>query len=595
METLSNFPKIECPFIRKTFEINRNDWREYGQELELREPQVYLVTNEINPGYEWVFEDKDVIASEKLNGCLYYSTSVMTSIGPIPIGKIVNKKLDVQVLSYNFNKQISEFKRIKYYHKEKNTQGFLIVKIKPKYHGTFPNNIVVTPNHKFWTRSGWKKASVLKSGETVFHLTKNLDHIRQQIILGCLLGDSSVYWGGRHKNCGFNGSHSISQTNYFDLKLKLLGNIITECKGSKGGFVGSKRNRRFNSMINNHISDFLKDACLVDGKKIVNTNWVNKLNPIALAFWYLDDGSIVSENNKTQRASASFATNSFSIEEVTLLQKRLLDFGIESNIQNSKTSKGNILRLTADGSDIFFNLIAPYVIKEMQYKLPEQLRSGNSYWDSYTPKEDNDLIETKVISISLLNKNNWRKNIKYQYDLEIEDNPNYFAHQILVHNSNVKLKTENGRLISLMNRKNLIDPLQIMKGKTFIIEGVFRAVQKGYIEENGEQAGEMIGPKIQSNPYNLDNHIWYPFTKAVKHLSYRSFYEHDRTFDNWSSWFKDYLISRFAAKLGEKNVMAEGIVFYSLKRKAEGKTYMAKLRRNMYEWFYSDKIKIYGW
>ena len=159
--------------------------------------------------------------------------------------------------------------------------------------------------------------------------------------------------------------------------------------------------------------------------------------------------------------------------------------------------------------------------------------------------------------------------------------------------TNVKLKTEDGRLVSLMNRKNVVDPLQIISGKTFIIEGVFRAIQKGYIESDGIQAGEVIGPKVQSNLYNLDNHIWYPFTKAVKHLSYRSFYEHDRTFDNWSSWFKDYLISRFASKRGEKNVMAEGIVFYNLKRKSENKTYMAKIRRDMFDWFYSDKIEIY--
>jgi len=209
-----------------------------------------------------------------------------------------------------------------------------------------------------------------------------------------------------------------------------------------------------------------------------------------------------------------------------------------------------------------------------------------------------------------VNKNDYKK---YGRELELrtpevylvinEINPGYewvFEDEDVIaseklNGTNVKLETEDGRLTSLMNRKNLIDPLQIMKGKTFIIEGIFRAIQKGYIEENGEQAGEVIGPKLQGNPYNLDNHIWYPFTKAVEHLSYRSFYEHDRTFDNWSDWFKDYLISRFAAKRGEKNVMAEGIVFYSLKRKAEGKTYMAKLRRNMFDWFYSDKIEIYGW
>jgi len=170
-------------------------------------------------------------------------------------------------------------------------------------------------------------------------------------------------------------------------------------------------------------------------------------------------------------------------------------------------------------------------------------------------------------------------------------NPNVIASEKL-NGTNVKIKTDNGRLVGFMNRKNVIDPLQIMKGKTFLIEGVFRAIQKGYVEKDGEQAGEVIGPKLQDNPYELNNHIWYPFTKAVKHLAYRSFYEYERTFENWSSWFKDYLVSRFASKRGNKNIMAEGIVFYDLERKAQKKVYMAKLRRDMFPWYYEDKIKI---
>lgn len=159
--------------------------------------------------------------------------------------------------------------------------------------------------------------------------------------------------------------------------------------------------------------------------------------------------------------------------------------------------------------------------------------------------------------------------------------------------SSVKILTKDGRLEAVQNRKNVIDPLQVMKGKTFIIEGVFQAIGKDYVKKDGEQCGEVIGPKLQGNPYKLISHLWYPFEKAIKHLTYRSFYEHARTFDNWSVWFKDYLISRFASKRGEKDVMAEGIVFYNLKRKAEKKTYMAKLRRDMFDHYYSDKIEIY--
>ena len=187
--------------------------------------------------------------------------------------------------------------------------------------------------------------------------------------------------------------------------------------------------------------------------------------------------------------------------------------------------------------------------------------------------------------------------INPDYEWVFED-PDTFCCEKL-NGTNVKLLTEKGRLIALQNRKNIIDPLKIVKGNVSIQEGIFRSVAKGYVEMDGEQAGEVIGPKLQGNPYNLDNHLWYPFSKAIRHLTYRSFHEHDRNFENWSMWFKDYLVSRFHSKLKTiKNtppIMAEGVVFYNLKRKEQGLTYMAKLRRDMFEWFYSDKIEIFNY
>ena len=61
--------------------------------------------------------------------------------------------------------------------------------------------------------------------------------------------------------------------------------------------------------------------------------------------------------------------------------------------------------------------------------------------------------------------------------------------------------------------------------------------------------------------------------------------------DNWSLWFKDWLHSRYytkrASKTGaEDKVFAEGVVFYNLKRKAASQSWMAKLRRDMFDWFY---------
>ena len=67
-ENLTDFPKLYCPFIRQTFKVRMEDFKKLGSRYGLREPVAYLVVERVNPGYEWVFEDPDTFAVEKLNG-----------------------------------------------------------------------------------------------------------------------------------------------------------------------------------------------------------------------------------------------------------------------------------------------------------------------------------------------------------------------------------------------------------------------------------------------------------------------------------------------------------------------------------------------
>jgi len=53
---------------------------------------------------------------------------------------------------------------------------------------------------------------------------------------------------------------------------------------------------------------------------------------------------------------------------------------------------------------------------------------------------------------------------------------------------------------------NMIDPLQIIKGKIFIIEWVLKAIDKKYLKIAGEHAGEVIVLKPRGNPYKLSTH-----------------------------------------------------------------------------------------
>jgi len=89
--------------------------------------------------------------------------------------------------------------------------------------------------------------------------------------------------------------------------------------------------------------------------------------------------------------------------------------------------------------------------------------------------------------------------------------------------------------------------------------------------------------------------------QGLESLRYKSFEQHERTFDNWSVWFKDFLFSRYHQKKqrpdpsaeGER-VVAEGVVFYNLKRRNDGKDWRAKLRRDMFAWFY-EGLAIQGY
>ena len=158
--------------------------------------------------------------------------------------------------------------------------------------------------------------------------------------------------------------------------------------------------------------------------------------------------------------------------------------------------------------------------------------------------------------------------------------------------TNVKILIKDKRLDTVQNRLNPpIDLLRIDIDNWRFAEGILSTLSKKFIKQDGKYAGELLGPLVQGNPYKLSSHEWYPFEKSVDSLKYKSFEKYERTFDNLQSWFKDYLKSLYFAKRHDlhlkESIFAEGIVFYNLKRKAEGHgIWMTKLRRDMFKFFY---------
>jgi len=160
--------------------------------------------------------------------------------------------------------------------------------------------------------------------------------------------------------------------------------------------------------------------------------------------------------------------------------------------------------------------------------------------------------------------------------------------------TDISIVIENGQITSIWNRSNRI-PF-FCKGKEFIIQGVIEAFIRGYCElPDGQHFGEVIGEKLQRNPYQIKGHLWIPFnTYCRDHLAYKSFHKYPKTFENIKNWFEQPIkdggiFSLFMKKRGI-DMQPEGIVFHNLKTGQ-----MCKLRRDMFEGFkghrHNDGIK----
>lgn len=192
---------------------------------------------------------------------------------------------------------------------------------------------------------------------------------QQDLLIGSLLGDACIEYNG--KSCRVRFDHSLSQVDYLKWKYQLLEPIATKIyeyttydKRTGKSYQKARFNTRTLPVLNSFREDFYKD-----GKKIVPKNIKSLLRSnLALATWYLDDGSL-----KTDCRAYKLHTNCFTLFEVEAVKDVLKEnFQIESKIHKQGVY-GNILYIGSRGSQAnnFSKLIKPLVeseIPSMLYK-----------------------------------------------------------------------------------------------------------------------------------------------------------------------------------------------------------------------------------
>lgn len=153
--------------------------------------------------------------------------------------------------------------------------------------------------------------------------------------------------------------------------------------------------------------------------------------------------------------------------------------------------------------------------------------------------------------------------------------------------TNISIKVENKSVVAIQNRKNIINPWS--KSTVHIMEWIYEALKKGYLDlEDGVYFGELIWPKLQGNPYDLEKHIWIPFfTYAKNSLAYKSWWKYDIGFDSISNWFEKDIFSLYYRKIHKwEKKKPEWVIFYH----PDGR--IAKLRLDMYDWYKWRRHKV---
>ena len=366
-------------------------------------------------------------------GCCSHNTRVTLADGSTEkIGNIVNQKLAVEVRTYDPESDSIVNRPVTSWFDNGLATQFLQVTVE-KSGGNGRSQFAATANHLVRTPGGWREAGELVPGDRVLsNETARLSGQQWQVVLGGLMGDAHLAPNtrGRH-GVRFRMGHGDRQVDYLDWKASLFGNIgqtrTTNVKGA--GFVDLS--------LLPELGELREVVYWGDRKKHLTDDYIKSLTPLALAMWFMDDGSFSERSKGVQvRAAGGSARVEFCVEAMSEASRvRVADhlrdtYGVESRLAPRGAAQKAYLTMTTEGGRIFQELVAPYVHPSMDDMLPPRLRGQFAVVPEFVePREV--LVPAKVLDVRVKP----RTRSMHRFDIEVEGTHNYFVDGVMVHNS----------------------------------------------------------------------------------------------------------------------------------------------------------------
>ena len=192
-----------------------------------------------------------------------------------------------------------------------------------------------------------------------------LTKIQQEVLVGTLLGDSHLSNYKTGVNYRLMVQHGLSQRAYTDWLYSVFQPWVLTPPKVKDQVVNGKLYKKnwFNTV--SHIRlRFFAQQFYCCGQKTVPKLIHRWLTPLGLAVWFMDDGSIKSNHHR----ALIINTQCYSDPALHRLQKTFLGkFGVATLLRKQK--EGKQIYILASSVQKFVDIIRPYIIPEMEYKL----------------------------------------------------------------------------------------------------------------------------------------------------------------------------------------------------------------------------------
>lgn len=192
---------------------------------------------------------------------------------------------------------------------------------------------------------------------------------QEEILLGSILGDGGIYPSTSNEtSCCYYTKQSKTRKGYlFWLYEELKSICCSSPKQRKDNGQWYLRSRYLKNFYS------LRQKFYPHGVKIVPSDIETMLtSPLALAIWYMDDGTL--DYRPGYHCSFLISTHSFSDYGVKKLVEVLgKNFGIKASMYKDIIRGISYPRIYigAEGRNRFIKSISPYILKCFQYKLPQ--------------------------------------------------------------------------------------------------------------------------------------------------------------------------------------------------------------------------------